>query len=141
MRKSVPSALAILLVSVSVPVSARGRFIAYEGDSARHTGTGGASIVRDGVEFWTSGTPARRFEILGTLSDTRSSGVTSTGSVGSASLARQARSLGGDGLILAGQRERRDGSVGGWTGGDTIGLRGFHMTYTTTNFVVVRYLD
>ena len=141
MRKTILGAAAILAIAAIPGASARGRFIPYDGGSARHTGTGGTSVARDGVEFWTSGTPARRFEILGTLIDTRSSGVASTASVGSASLARQARSLGGNGLILASQRERRDGSVGGWSGGDTISWRGSMVASTTTTFVVVRYLD
>ncbi len=141
MRRILLGAAAILMVSAAIPASARGRFIAYEGSNARHIGTGGTSIGRDGVEFWTSGTPARRFEILGTLSDTRSSTLASRDSVGSASLARQARSLGADGLIVASRRHRRDGSVGGWTGGDTISLSGSRVSLTTTTFVVVRYLD
>ncbi len=144
MRKILFGAAAILMVSATAPASARGRFIAYDGSSARHTGTGGTHVARAGVEFWTSGTPARRFEILGTLTDTRSSGVTAPDSVGSPSLARQARSLGGDGLILASRRQRRarDGSVGGWSGGDTISWRGASfLSLTTTTFVVVRYLD
>ena len=140
MRKTILWAAALAVVS-AVPASARGRFIAYDGSSARHTGTGGTSLARDGVDFWTSGTPARRFEILGTLVDTRSSGVNSPDPVGSASLARQARALGADGLILASRRVRREGSVGGWTGGDTISLAGPRVTLTTTTFVVVRYLD
>jgi hypothetical protein len=141
MRRFLLGAAAILMVSAAAPASARGRFIAYDGNNARHLGTGGTSVARDGVEFWTSGTPARRFEILGTLTDTRSSGVTARDSVGSPSLARQARSLGGDGLILASQRSRREGSVGGWSGGDTISWQGSIVASTTTTFVVVRYLD
>ena len=140
MRKTILCAAAIALVS-AIPASAQGRFIAYDGSNAQHSGTGGTSLARDGVEFWTSGTPARRFEILGTLIDTRSSGVTSPDPVGSASLAREARALGADGLILASRSTRREGSVGGWTGGDTISLAGARVTLTTTTFVVVRYLD
>ena len=141
MRKILFGAAAILMVSATATASARGQFIAYDGSNARHTGTGGTSVARDGVDFWTSGTPSRRFEILGTLTDTRSSGVTAPDPVGSARLARQARSLGGDGLILASQRSRREGSVGGWSGGDTISWRGSIVASTTTTFVVVRYLD
>lgn len=140
MRKLIVAAVAILMVSTTA-AEARGQFIPYEGDNARHTGTGGTSIARDGVEFWTSGTPARRFEILGTLSDTRASGVTSPDPVGSASLARQARRLGGDGLILASRSERRDGFVGVWSAGQSFGPTGNRVNYTTTTFVVVRYLD
>jgi hypothetical protein len=141
MRKSILSALAILLVAVSTPASSRGRFIAYTGDNAVHTGTGGTSLNLDGVEFWTGGTPTRRFEILGTLTDERYSSVTTPDAVGSASLARQARALGGDGLIVASRRERSDGFFGNWTGGDTISLSGSRVSLTTTTFAVVRYLD
>lgn len=141
MRKSILSALAILSVMASAPAMARGRFIAYDGDNARHTGTGGTSLAREGVEFWTDGTPARRFEILGTLTDERSSSVTTPDPVGSASLARQARSLGGDGLIVASRRTSSDGAVGSWSGGDTISWSGRRAYLTTTTFVVVRYLD
>lgn len=141
MRKIILGVAAIMLLSAIPAASARARFIAYDGASARHTGTGGTSVAREGVEFWTNGTPPRRFEILGTLSDTRSSGPAAHDSVGSASLARQVRALGGDGLILANRFVRGDGFVGGWSGGDTIGLSGFRSNFTTSVFVVVRYLD
>ena len=127
MRKTVPGAAAIIMLVATPAASARGRFIAYEGNNALHTGAGGTSIARDGVEFWTNGTPARRFQILGTLQDTSDSTVTNAAPVGSASLARQARALGGDGLILASQNERSDGFTGGWSGG---GVTGTRLTHT-----------
>ncbi len=140
MRKMILAAAAVMMVA-ALPASARGRFIAYEGNSALHSGTGGTSIARDGVEFWTSGSPARRFEILGTLTDTRANLPTAAPAVGSADVARQTRALGGDGLIVARESVRRDGGVGGWSGGDTISLSGPRMSYRTTTFVVVRYRD
>lgn len=143
MRKTMLSIAAVLMVSAALPAAARGQFTAYDGSNARHTGTGGTSVARDGVEFWTDGTPARRFEILGTLTDTRSAGPSARDSVGSASIARQARSLGGDGLIVANRRRQRDGGrVGVWSGGDSMpAVAGTTMPLMTTTFVVVRYLD
>lgn len=143
MRKTMLSIAAVLMVSAALPAAARGMFRPYDGDNARHTGNGGTSVARDGVEFWTDGTPARRFEILGTLTDTRAIGITGRDSVGSSSLARQARSLGGDGLIVANQRRTRNyGSVGVWSGGDSMpAVSGTHMPLMTTTFVVVRYIE
>lgn len=142
MRKTFLGAAAILIASVSGPSSASGQFTPYDGDSAIQAGEGGAHVARDGVDFWTSGTPARRFQILGTLTDNRSSGMPARSAVGSPRLARQARALGADGLILAGQRRVDGGYVGVWSGGDGIApLVGSRATSTTTTFVVVRYVD
>lgn len=143
MRRTMLSLAAVLMVSAAFPAAARGMFRPYDGDNALHTGNGGTSVARDGVEFWTDGTPARRFEILGTLTDTRSVGLSGRDSVGSRSIARQTRSLGGDGLIVANRRHTRDGGrVAVWSGGDsTAGTSGTTMPLTTTTFVVVRYLD
>jgi hypothetical protein len=42
----------------------------YEGPDAVQTGTGGAKITKNGVDFWTNGTPPRRYQIFGFLTDT-----------------------------------------------------------------------
>jgi len=141
MRRTFLCAAAILIASAGTPVSARGQFTAYVGDSSIHQGTGGTNVSRDGVDFWTNGTPSRRFEIIGTLTDTRSGQLAAERAIGSSSLARTARALGGDGLILYDRRKRDGGYVGLWTGGDTISLAGARASSTTMSFVVVRYLD
>ncbi|MBX3562063.1 MAG: hypothetical protein KF780_09660 [Sphingomonas sp.] len=142
MRKMLLGAAALVIVSAGSAGLARGQFVAVPDGGAVLEGEGGVSIARDGVDFWTSGTPARRFQILGTLTDSRTGALSSGQAVGSPSLARQARALGADGLILFDRQVRDGGHVGVWSGGDSLfPLSGSRASSTTTTFVAVRYID
>ena len=127
----------IILALISSPAWAGSRFSTYEGQDAVQTGTGGARITKDGVDFWTDGTPPRKYQILGFLTDTRQDKLLSGHAVGSSGLAKRVREAGGDALIVMGQDERNSGIVGGINGGFAWG-RSVHKI--TTKFAVVRYL-
>jgi hypothetical protein len=68
-----------------------------------YAGTGGTPITRDGVDFWTAGQTPRRYRVLGILTDRRGDGRFSGNAVGSASVARQIRARGGDGVLVMSQ--------------------------------------
>ena len=93
---------AVLLAGPAAHAGAQ--FAAYEGwDKIQH-GQGGDRKVVDGVDFWTQGSPPRRFQILGSITgERRRSGF--IGAVATSGLesdvARRARDAGGDAVILA----------------------------------------
>jgi hypothetical protein len=82
-------------------------FLAYDGWDSVQQGQGGEKKVVGGVDFWMQGSPPRRFKILGSIEGARRKG----GLVGMASfsspedgVARQARGVGGDAVILTDAR-------------------------------------
>lgn len=90
------------------PVAQAGaRFLAYDGWDAVQQGRGGEKKVVAGVDFWMSGSPPRRFKILGTIEGgARRSGV--IGMIATSELegdiAERAHKAGGDGVILTDAR-------------------------------------
>ncbi|MFL6727968.1 MAG: hypothetical protein ACJ8FS_15865 [Sphingomicrobium sp.] len=129
---------AIALALLASPAWAGDQFSTYEGPDAVQAGTGGAKITKDGVDFWTDGTPPRKYQVLGFLTDSRHDKLLSGHAVGSSGLAKRVREAGGDALIVMGQDERNSGIVGGINGGFGW-ARSVHKI--TTKFAVVRYLS
>jgi hypothetical protein len=127
----------VVLALLASPAWAGDQLSTYEGPDAVQTGSGGAKITKDGVDFWTDGTPPRRYQILGFLTDTRKDKLLSGHAVGSSGLAKHVRQAGGDALIVMGQDERNAGIVGGINGGFVWGRS---VQKITTKFAVVRYL-
>ena len=121
--------------------SAGSRFVSHDDGQTVRVGEGGVSVVRDGVEYWIVGSPARRYRIVGMLTDQRSAARAGGSAIGSSRLARRVRALGGDGLILIDRREQDHGPVGVWSGGDSAAWQGTRASSVTTTFVVVRYLN
>lgn len=131
--------VACLLMFAGTPLLARGQFAAYEGPDAVKTGTGGAKIAAEGVDFWTTGTPPRRFQVLGFITDTRHDKLLSGHAIGSGGIAKQVREAGGDAVIVLDQDRNTDGVIGSinLNGGASWG-RTVHEV--TTQFVVIKYL-
>src|SRR3546814_11755076 len=65
-----PNAVAALTIIAS-PALARQDFAAYEGRAAIPEGVGGAKVSTHGIDYWTNGTPPRRFQLLGFIPATR----------------------------------------------------------------------
>jgi hypothetical protein len=63
------------------------------------TGKGGASKNVDGVDLWITGSPPRRFQIIGYITDSRPGGPIPMATRDSA-VASEARAKGGDGVIM-----------------------------------------
>jgi len=142
-------------------LSVAGEFIAYEGTDAVQEGTGGAKKTMDGVDFWTDGAPPRKFKLLGYISDTRHK----TGLVGvirmkglEGSIAKQAKAVGGDAVILVGSEVETKGYIGttnatvsgtARTSGNTTRFQGSSVDRTTaaavqkqhTRYAVVKYIE
>ena len=144
------------VLAVAGPVMAMD-FYAYEGKPVVKVGERGTRKTVDGVDFWQSGEPAHRYQVLGTLSDSRrSSGLIGMVRMGQLDhdVARQVKAAGGDGVILQGEDEKvtglvnfGDSTANGSYGGGSWNATGssFGMvrprTAHTSSYVVVRYLD
>jgi hypothetical protein len=74
-------------------------YYAYYG-SGIYVGTGGASKSVNGIDLWVTGSPPRKFRIIGYITDTRLGGPIAMAGR-DAGLAREAKKAGGDGLLLA----------------------------------------
>lgn len=140
MRRKLLTAAAFAFAAV--PAQAGVKFAAYEGPDAIQTGAGGAKIAKDGVDFWTQGTPPRRFQVLGFLTDSRNDKLFSGNAVGSSGLAKRVQKLGGNALIVTDQDSRYAGHTGmiSPNGFGGVNLLGRSVNQITTIFVVVRYL-
>lgn len=133
---------AYVAVSLSAVAVAGVEFAAYEGPDAVQAGNGGAKITKDGVDFWTQGTPPRRYQVLGFLTDRRKDKLFSGKAVGSSGLAKRVQKLGGDALILADQNSQHAGHVGmlNSNGFGGVNMMGRAVNNITSTFVVIRYL-
>jgi len=132
------------------------QFLSYQGEDAIHQGRGGEMKVVDGVDFWMSGAPPHRFQVIGSIEDERHK----TGLIGmivmsnlEKDIAAQAKKAGGDAVILADAHDNLLGTVGSGFGSfsGTAGwgfYNGYGSTTTITRpieshasrFIVVRYL-
>jgi len=82
-------------------------FLTYDGWDSVQQGRGGEKKVVDGVDFWMSGSPPRRFKILGSIDGARRRGGLA-GMVSFSSpddgVAKQTLAVGGDAVILTDPR-------------------------------------
>lgn len=129
------TALAILL---AVPgLAGAGDFTPYYGKGEVIEGKGGTMEVVDGVEFWKSGTPPMRYEVIGYIDDTRKV----TGWIGKLNLkaqgskvAKLAKEHGGDAVIAESSTEAPAGLVGSGNTATVVVAR-------STRFAVIRYVE
>lgn len=130
--------LAGLIVAFPVPAlaGAKIQFSAYEGADAIKTGEGGTKLAKNGIDYWTSGTPPRQYRVIGLITDKRDEQWDGGHAVGSPKVARLVKEAGGDGVIIASQTE--GGSTGGGGFGGIYAMGG---SETMTTMVVIRYLD
>jgi hypothetical protein len=138
-------AVALVLMFATSELSARQLYAGYEGPDAVQTGQGGAKIVKNGIDYWTNGSPPRRFQILGILTDARSNRPFDGSAIGSKSVAKVAIDAGGDAVILG---DRNSHVVGvshennlNFSGNSAFGS-GFSRVVrrTTTQILVIKYL-
>jgi hypothetical protein len=140
LRVLVIVALAVTLVLPTTSVAGP-EFLQYEGRNAIHDGQGGERKTVDGVDFWMSGDPPHRYQILGSLSDRRHK----TGIYGAirmsgldSDIAKAARSAGGDAVILVSEDDDVIGVTGSSFGSvnGTYGAGFFNGNHS--NFAVAR---
>lgn len=110
------------------------KFAAYEGLDAIQEGRGGTKVTKDGVDFWTTGAPPRRYQVLGILTDKRGTGILRAEAFGSADVAKKITALGGNAAVLADEEINVIGAV--VNGGVATSVR-----RATTQILVLKYLD
>lgn len=109
------SLLLASVLAISAAPSLAQEFTAYEGKKAVTEGDGGAKKTVQGIDFWSDGTPPRKFQLLGYISDRRhKSGLFGMISMSNleGSIADVAKKNGGDAVILMASESETLGFVG-----------------------------
>jgi hypothetical protein len=83
-------------------------YYTYSG-SGIYQGTGGAAKNIDGVDIWLTGTPPRKYKIIGYITDSRPGGAIPMARR-DADLAAEAKKNGGDGILLKAEQTNYLGS-------------------------------
>ncbi|MDE2561917.1 MAG: hypothetical protein KGL48_06665 [Sphingomonadales bacterium] len=138
-------ALCIIGAAFASPALAREHFQIYEGNDAVQQGTGGTRLTKNGIDYWTSGTPPHRYKILGLMIDKRGIGGLAGDALGSPSVAKAVKDAGGDAVIMMGEQEKVRGtaSSGFYNGGRGFGSAfafGVPIGNRETAMQVVKYL-
>lgn len=103
----------LILAAFSSPADAKSRFSAYEGRDSIQEGRGGTKVTKNGIDYWAMGTPPRRYQIIGVITDKRALGCKMCGNaIGSPSVAEAAKKAGGDAVILLGEQDHAMGTMG-----------------------------
>lgn len=126
------------LLAVPALAQAKIDFAGYEGPEIIEAGQGGTKIARHGIDYWTSGKPPRRYQVIGRISDRRSEEWDGGHAIGSPSIARKVKKAGGSAVILIDQNDVAQGSTGFGSWGSFFAMG---SSKTTTTFAVVKYLD
>ncbi|TKD50553.1 hypothetical protein [Sphingomonas baiyangensis] len=135
-------------LAVAFPATAHAKivFAAYEGPDAMQTGPGGTKVDMRGIELWMTGGPPRRFQIIGFITDSRKDRLLDGDALDSPAIAKKAREVGGEALILNTQSERQVGTAMGgnlWSNGTSTFGSGNSVAVNrkTTQFIVIRYVE
>jgi len=144
MWKTVVVALALSVATSAA--EAKQDYAAYEGRDAVQEGQGGTKVQEHGVDFWTTGAPARRFQVLGILTDARKDRKFDGSAIGSKAVAKKVLEVGGNAVIVAGADTQAAGvstihNAFANGGGVTAVGSGRVVNRTTTRLIVVKYLD
>lgn len=108
----------ILGLVAGTPAEARKTiFVPHGGPPLILQGQGGTRTINHGVELWSGGMPARRFQVIGSIADERTDRVWD-GTVGaSRAIADKVRAVGGDAIVVGSRTLTPVGRIGGRTGG------------------------
>ena len=139
------SLIVVVCLTMAAPACARVTFAAWDGPAQIFTGEGGTHVDNHGIDVWTGGRPARRFQVLGVISDDRSDKPFSGDAMNSPGIAKKVREVGGDALVLWKRESSESGVTGGTTilsnAGVTTAFANSHVVHDiTTRFVVIKYL-
>ena len=147
--KVVAGLIAAAMIGHSVPAIAQAKidFALYEGKPIIKTGEGGTKITKHGIDYWTSGEPPRRYQVIAMVQDKRDEFWDGGHAIGSPSLANKVKIAGGDAVIIQSENEAGHGggysSASGSASGGLGWLFGLGMSggsKTVTRMVVVKYL-
>lgn len=127
------------LQSAIALAGAKVEFSAYEGPAVIKTGEGGTRIRKNDIDYWTSGTPPRRYQVIGMVQDKRDEEWDGGHAIGSRSVAAKVKKAGGDAVIVQSQEEAGKGAGVGYVGSG-MGFLGLGGSKTITIMLVVKYL-
>lgn len=82
---------------------AKTRFEKYEARNAIVDGSGDSRTTKNGIDFWTTGDPPRRYQIIGIIRDNRGTGAFFGNAIGSSGIAKMVHQVGGDGVVVLNQ--------------------------------------
>lgn len=144
MRISLCSIALAIAVAASA-AEAKTRYETYEARNSVVEGHGGSRTTKDGVDFWTTGDPPRRYQIIGVIRDNRGTGVLHGNAVGSSGIAKKVREVGGDAVILLNQNSSLKGiwsqgqasAYGNQAYGSALAIP---IEERVTTFAVIKYL-
>jgi hypothetical protein len=139
--------MAILIAGTwTTQAQAKPQFAAYEGQDSIQTGRGGTRVTRNGMDFWTTGAPSRRYRITGVITDKKCLGTKLCGDpINRPAIAEAAKAGGGDGVIVLGKSNDTRGMVGsasaysGPHATDGFGWSSAVVDYAAT-MLVIKYL-
>lgn len=150
MRSLLKTIIAVSLVcGLSGCAHVNQQYAAYEGRNAEQQGEGGTRFSSDGIDFWTTGMPPRRYKILGVLTDTRRNQKFAAASFAS-DVATKVREIGGNAVIYQNEGTEYIGTynMGQATAtsyGNTANVvgSGFGVAISnkSTQLLVIKYLD
>jgi hypothetical protein len=108
------------------------KFVEYRGQDV-FQGKGGGVETIDGIDFWTYGSPDRKFKVLGFIDyNPESHGIDA---ISKRVLINKVKKIGGDGLIYYSEQERASGIQYDYFGDASIAYS------KQIQFIVVKYLD
>lgn len=128
-------AVLVAITFAASPAAAKTIFYKYEGPVQTRTGEGGIKQTNRGIDVWVQGSPPRRFEILGTIVDGRSTG--DGNALTSKKVAQTVKEAGGDALLVNDQSSQAIGVISGGTGAYSWAAP---YGQDTTTLTVIRYL-
>jgi hypothetical protein len=141
MKRSIRTISLALVFGASAPALAQAKidFAAYEGPPRIEQGEGGTKITKNGIDYWTTGTPPRRYQIIGFVQDRRDEFWDGGQAIGSPKIAKKVKAAGGDAVIIQTQEEA--GQSGGLASGNPFYAWGMSGgSKTITRMLAVKYL-
>ena len=143
--KALALAVWLMAILIVIPASAKTRYEAYEARNAVVEGQGGSRTTANGIDFWTTGDPPRRYQIIGIIRDNRGTGAFFGNAIGSSGIAKKVREVGGDAVILMNQNssvksvwsQGQASTLGNQTYGSGVAIP---IEERVTTFAVVKYL-
>ena len=114
-------------------------FAIYEGPPKVATGEGGTKITKNGIDYWTTGTPPRRYQIIGFVQDRRDESMDGGHAIGSPSISSKVKRAGGNAVIVESQEEV--GKTGGFGSASPLfGFLAMGGSKSVTRMLVIKYL-
>lgn len=141
MKRSICTITAALALGLSGPALGQAKidFATYEGPPRILQGEGGTKITKNGIDYWTTGTPPRRYQVIGFVQDRRDETWDGGHAIGSPNIAGKVKRAGGDAVIIESQDEA--GKSGGYGSANSFG--GWFASggsKTITRMLVIKYL-